>query len=234
MQGALKLHTRFVLPPGHEDVVEKLRLKGQFSIAGGRFTSDEIQQKINALEPPRPREPGGRTAAAGGVGLRRAIRARRRGAIAAKRDLRARAGVQLAGHALQSETLNFRGSLLMDAKVSQAVGGGIKGMLLKVVDPLFEKNGRTEIPIKISGTRQTPSFGLTRAVCSRSDRPEPAHRGASSMVSWGHAGSVTRSSSSLPRRQPRLPSRTDTEGVAPGGQGSNNARRRWRDSVPPS
>ena len=49
MQGALKLSTRFVLPPGDQDVVEKLRLNGQFSIAGGRFTSDEVQQKINEL-----------------------------------------------------------------------------------------------------------------------------------------------------------------------------------------
>ena len=49
MQGALKLTTRFVLPPGDKDVVEKLRLKGQFTIAGGRFTSDEVQRKINEL-----------------------------------------------------------------------------------------------------------------------------------------------------------------------------------------
>ena len=49
MQGALKLSTRFVLPPGDRDVVEKLRLNGQFTIAGGRFTSDEVQRKINEL-----------------------------------------------------------------------------------------------------------------------------------------------------------------------------------------
>jgi hypothetical protein len=142
MQGALKLHTRFVLPPGHEDVVEKLRLKGQFSIAGGRFTSDEIQQKINALSrrgranqaDERPQQVGsdfvGQFALADGVLSLPNVTFKVPGA-----------GVQLAGqYALQSEALNFRGSLL--------------------IDPLFEKNGRTEIPIKISGTRQTPSFGL--------------------------------------------------------------------------
>ena len=32
--------------------------------------------------------------------------------------------------------------------------------MLKVVDPLFRKDGRTVIPIKISGTRNEPSFGL--------------------------------------------------------------------------
>ena len=63
-------------------------------------------------------------------------------------------------YALRRETLNFNGELMMDAKVSQAAGGGVKGMVLKVLDPIFEKNGRTVIPIKISGTRQAPSFGL--------------------------------------------------------------------------
>ena len=162
MQGALKLNTRFVLPPGHQDVVEKLRLKGQFSIAGGRFTSDEVQQKINELSrrgrakqaEVRPQQVTsdfkGQFALANGVLSLPKVTFAVPGA-----------GVQLSGqHALRAETLSFRGNLLMDAKVSQAVGGGVKGMLLKVIDPIFEKDGRTVIPIKISGTRQNPSFGL--------------------------------------------------------------------------
>ena len=44
--------------------------------------------------------------------------------------------------------------------MSQAVSGGIKRKLLKVIDPIFEKDERTVIPIKISGTRQSPRFGL--------------------------------------------------------------------------
>src|SRR5207247_838328 len=49
MTGALKLKTKFVLPPGHEDVVKKLRLDGQFAIAGARFTSFDVQSKIDEL-----------------------------------------------------------------------------------------------------------------------------------------------------------------------------------------
>jgi len=69
--------------------------------------------------------------------------------------------VQLAGQfALKPETLAFTGQLLMDAKVSQTVGG-IKGLLLKVVDPLFKKDGGgSAIPIKIGGSVKEPSFGL--------------------------------------------------------------------------
>src|SRR5207245_8277287 len=47
MIGALKLTTKFVLPPGHRDVVDKLRLDGQFSIARVQFTEINVQDKID-------------------------------------------------------------------------------------------------------------------------------------------------------------------------------------------
>jgi hypothetical protein len=31
---------------------------------------------------------------------------------------------------------------------------------LKAVDPFFRKNGMTEIPIKITGTKDEPKYGL--------------------------------------------------------------------------
>jgi hypothetical protein len=37
---------------------------------------------------------------------------------------------------------------------------GVKSFFLKAVDPFFRKDGETQIPIKISGTRDKPSFGL--------------------------------------------------------------------------
>jgi len=37
---------------------------------------------------------------------------------------------------------------------------GAKSFLLKAFDPFFRKNGETELPIKITGTREHPSFGL--------------------------------------------------------------------------
>ena len=68
--------------------------------------------------------------------------------------------VELNGqYALRRETLAFSGNLFMDAKVSQTTTGW-KSLVLRAVDPLFRKNGRTTIPIKITGTRDDPSFGL--------------------------------------------------------------------------
>src|SRR6185503_10184688 len=49
MTGDLKLNTKFLLPPGDRDVVDRLRLDGQFSIAQARFTNYDVQGKIEEL-----------------------------------------------------------------------------------------------------------------------------------------------------------------------------------------
>ena len=72
------------------------------------------------------------------------------------------AAVELAGtYGLRHETLDFKGSLLLDAKISETQTG-IKSILLKIIDPLFKKkNGKgSAIPIKIEGKRDAPSFGV--------------------------------------------------------------------------
>ena len=77
----------------------------------------------------------------------------------------------------------------MDAKISETVGG-FKGMLLKVVDPLFKgENGGSEIPIQISGQpeqshvrpRQGPVF--KRELVGNAERaadPEPSYSSSAS------------------------------------------------------
>jgi hypothetical protein len=71
------------------------------------------------------------------------------------------ANVRLTGqYALRPETLDFRGTMFMDAKVSETQSG-FKSVLLKVVDPLFRKRGGgSAVPIRIGGTRGKPAFGL--------------------------------------------------------------------------
>ena len=72
------------------------------------------------------------------------------------------ARVELAGHyALKPETLDFKGQLLLDARISQTMTGW-KSVLLKPFDPLFkQKDGSgSAIPIRIGGSRSAPDFGL--------------------------------------------------------------------------
>jgi hypothetical protein len=70
------------------------------------------------------------------------------------------ASVQLhGGYALDDEALNFHGHLRLNAKLSQTMTG-FKSLMLKPFDSFFRKKGVTELPIKITGTRDKPSFGL--------------------------------------------------------------------------
>lgn len=162
MMGALKLTTQFVLPPGTRDVVDKLRLDGQFAIGAATFTNLDVQQKVDELShrsrgrTPDEKQEGvvsdfnGRFRLADGLLALPGLTFNVRGA-----------GVSLAGsYGLRSETLDFRGTLFMDAKVSQTTTG-FKRILLKAVDPLFKNaGGGSAIPIKITGMRNNPSFGL--------------------------------------------------------------------------
>ena len=56
----------------------------------------------------------------------------------------------------------MRGVARLQAKVSQTQTGW-KRILLKPVDPFFSKKGAgTFLPIKVTGTRRNPEFGLDR------------------------------------------------------------------------
>ena len=173
MVGGLKLNTKFLLPPGENDVIDRLRLDGQFWISKARFTSYDVQGKIEELskrargktaEPAKDRVASdfqGRFKLGGGKLLLPAVSFDVPGAR-----------VELAGtYALKAETIDFKGQLLLDAKISETTTGW-RSLLLKVVDPLFkQKDGSGgAIPIKIGGSRSAPDFGLdVRRVFRRGD-----------------------------------------------------------------
>jgi hypothetical protein len=73
------------------------------------------------------------------------------------------ADVQIVGtYGVRTQQLDFTGDLLMNASVSDAAGGGIKGFLLKPFNPLFrdERTKGSRVPITIKGPREKPKFGL--------------------------------------------------------------------------
>jgi hypothetical protein len=166
MTGALRLRTKFDLPPGDRDVLEKLKLDGAFTIGGGRFTSAAVQEKIEELS---RRASGRKTNGNGPDSARRNVTSDFSGRFTLGNGTLTLskltfdtpgAIVELNGqYSLRSETLDFSGNLFMDAKVSETTTGW-KSLALKMVDPLFRKNGRTIIPIEIAGTRDDPSFGI--------------------------------------------------------------------------
>ena len=82
MQGRLDIDTGFDLPPGDDDVPQRLRLKGRFAIRGGLRERHRAEQDRRA-EPARPRRAGQRGGVQCHLRIRRRVRARgRRPAIA--------------------------------------------------------------------------------------------------------------------------------------------------------
>lgn len=161
LTGNVTLHTKFELPPGQGDLTERLNLTGTFGVHQAAFTSSEVSQKIKTLSrkglgKPKDENAGddisdlrGHFALDAGTITFRGLNFAVEGAQ-----------VQLDGtYRLEDEQLDFHGKLLLQAKLSQTTTG-YKSWLLKMVDPFFRKDGQTVIPIKVTGTRDRPSFGL--------------------------------------------------------------------------
>lgn len=177
MNGQVQIHAGFNIPPGDESVVDKLQLKGTFSLDGIHFTSDKIQNKVDELSlrgqgQPKLAQQEGDAMKSGN--LQRAIAAdvssQMRGNFTlanGKIDISTLnyrvpgAEVALSGaYGLDGETLNFTGTARLDAHISQMVTGW-KSWLLRPVDPFFAKDGAgTQVPVKITGTRSSPQIGL--------------------------------------------------------------------------
>jgi hypothetical protein len=162
MTGAIAFHTKLVLPPGDQDVVEKLRLNGQFRTLAAHFTKPEIQHKVNELSNRGRGDP--EEADQGRVSSNfRGTFTLAEGVMTFKNLAFAVPGAEIdlnGTYGLRSEELDFHGTASLQAKLSQTTTG-FKSFLLKAVDPFFKgKNAGAVLPIKISGTRDSPSFGL--------------------------------------------------------------------------
>jgi hypothetical protein len=59
------------------------------------------------------------------------------------------------GYHLAEESIDFRGNLLLHARLSETVGGW-KSWVAKPFDPLFRRDGKTVLPIKVTGRRDEP------------------------------------------------------------------------------
>lgn len=164
LSGAVALRTDFDLPPGRGEVVERLRLRGQFDLSSAQFTDREVSGKIAGMSARArgddPQEAPdsvltdleGRFTLGGGTITLTDLRFRIPGAM-----------VQMTGtYGLRSEEIEFDGTLRMQATISEAANvGGVRGFLLKAVDPLFRRKGAGAVlPIKVRGTRDEPKFGL--------------------------------------------------------------------------
>ena len=164
MTGVVEMKSKLSLPPGAEDIANRLRLAGNFEIPAAHFTNDKIQDRINSLSL-RSR---GKGASQGKAGP--AVTSDLHGKFALSQGVLSFSYLHFlipgthadmtGEYSLDGNTFDFRGVLRLDAKLSQMTTGW-KSILLKPVDPFFSKHGAgTELPFKITGTREAPHFGL--------------------------------------------------------------------------
>ena len=176
MTGATALNARISIPEGEADLIERLKIEGQFRIAGGQFTAPQIQGKVDSLSRKaqgKPKEMDINQVSsemAGSFNVNEGVVSFSRlnfSVIAAAVNLRGT-------YSLDSEALDFHGTLVMKAKLSQTTTGA-KAFFLKAVDPFFAgKNAGTILPIKISGTKDKPEFGMDRGAPADKNAPAPA------------------------------------------------------------
>jgi uncharacterized protein involved in outer membrane biogenesis len=161
--GAARLKAKLVIPPEKKKVIDKLQLRGEFVLSQAKFTDNTVQSKLTGLS--RRGQGMNKEEEIGDVLSNLRGRFVVENAAAQFSSLTFSvpgAAVELAGrYGLRDEMIDFKGKLKMQATLSQVAGGGVKGFFLKAFDPFFRKPGAGMVlPIKISGTRKNPKFGL--------------------------------------------------------------------------
>jgi hypothetical protein len=162
MNGNTTINAKLEIGEGQRDILQRMTVDGQFGVANAHFTSPSVQEKIDSFSRRGQGHPedtdienvvsdlaGNFRMAAGSIDF-------------SKLSFKvAGADVELAGtYGLDQGEIDFHGKLLLDAKLSQTTTG-TKSFLLKAVDPFFKgKNGGSEVPIKITGTKDHPVYGL--------------------------------------------------------------------------
>jgi len=161
MTGQVRMTTKFLLPAGDADVIDRLELDGRFSLNEARFSNVNVQEQINTLS-----QRGKGETAKGGPSVVSSLSGtfRMRKSTLTFADLSFAvpgAVVQLAGtYDMTRELLDFHGDLLLDATLEKTTTGW-KAVVAKLAQPLFRRpGGGSKLPIKITGPREKPEFGL--------------------------------------------------------------------------
>lgn len=162
MTGGIALKAQLRIPAGPEDVIDRMELDGNFSLSQARFTSYNVQKKINGLSK-KARGDEGTDEAESVVSDLSGRFVMRNAAITFSNLSFAVPGarVELAGsYNLHSETMDFRGNLLLDATLADTTSG-LKAVAARLVQPFFRREGGgSKLPIRVQGARGKPSFGL--------------------------------------------------------------------------
>jgi hypothetical protein len=160
--GAVKLHAQFQLPSGSSDIVNRLSLHGEFEMFRALFENRETQGRIDALSRRGQGKPGSEAISEVSCDIRGNLEVRDAEAQFSMLEFAVPgASASLKGsYGLKTETIDLHGRLRLSSKLSQTTTG-LKSVWLRALNPFFKDgSGGTVLPIKITGQRSNPSFGL--------------------------------------------------------------------------
>jgi hypothetical protein len=163
LRGAVQFDAHLVIPPRQAKVLDRMSLRGAFGLTQAKFTNPSVQIRVTGLS-------------RHGQGMNNDdsladVMSNLRGTFIIENSSAVFPGLQfgvpgamveLSGrYGIRTQDVDFHGHLVMDATISEAAGGGMKSFFLKAVDPFFKKDGKgAVVPIKITGNRKDPKFGL--------------------------------------------------------------------------
>jgi len=180
MNGDAKITAKLDIGEGQRDIIQRMTVNGQFGVADAHFTSPGVQEKIDSFSRKGQGRPEDTDIADVVSGLAGKFRMADGSIDFSKLSFKVTgADVELSGtYTLDQGQIDFHGKLLLDAKLSQTTTGA-KSFLLKAVDPFFKgKNGGSEVPIKITGTKDHPSYGLDLHRKDTPKQPTPTDKTA--------------------------------------------------------
>jgi hypothetical protein len=163
LTGPAKIKAKLLLPPGKEKVLDKMILDGQIGIDDARWSSPEVRKALESLSRRAEGKPGDDDAGSAVSDLRGNFHVEK--GIVNFSTLTFSvpgAAIDLAGtYHLVGGEIDLSGHLRLQAKLSQTVTG-TKSFFLKALDPFFKKDGAgAVIPISITGTRESPTVGVS-------------------------------------------------------------------------
>jgi hypothetical protein len=163
LSGPAKIKAKLFLPPGKIKVIEKMTLDADIAVDNAHWNSPKIRAELESLSRHAEGKPEDQDAGSSVSDLKCTFHLEK-GLIhfSSVTFSVPGANILLAGdYGVQGGELDFKGTIRLQAKLSQLVTGA-KSDFLKLLDPLFSKNGAgTELPITITGTRDNPVFGVS-------------------------------------------------------------------------
>jgi hypothetical protein len=163
LRGPVDIKAKLSLPPGKENVLNKLGLIGSFAVTDARWSSSEMREKLEGFSRRAQGQPEDQDVGSAVTDMQGSFVLERGVMRFSKLNFSVPgASVELAGtYEIQTQKIDMKGHLKMQAKLSQTMTGA-KSFFMKAIDPLFSKNGAgTELPITITGTQENPVMGVT-------------------------------------------------------------------------